>query len=203
MKKLFVLIFGLFMMASSHACNMDVQNCIDFFTPDIVKYNGELKNNAVFMGDAAAVTAWQERTQAFKQKVDLCSTQKCVNQKFLDYHNYVVGLVNKYRPLAQKQQPSAKVVSTTSAASNDKWFGQCVVTTKNVVIAYVDQSATTKVVGFDPDKAYTVSQANGGNYVGLVTVSDYTKPDPDASAGKFAGWVKKSDLEMLALRNCN
>lgn len=193
MKKLFAFVFGLFAMTSVYACNFDVQNCVDLLTPDIVKYNGELKNNAAFMNDSNAVNAWQARTDAFKQKVDMCATNKCVNQKFLDYHNYVVGLVNKYRPLV-KQQASTQVVSMTPAASTDKWADQCVVGKNPKVFAYTGEDGAVKTaIHISEYTGYKVTQANGGKLVALT----------NSENGQFTGWVKKSELQMQDLRNCN
>jgi hypothetical protein len=50
-------------------------------------------------------------------------------------------------------------------------------------------------------QAFTIKAETNG-YIQLVTVPDYTKPDPDKDAGKIAGWAKLSDFEAVAIRNC-
>lgn len=186
MKKLLALVAGLLLLPMAEACNMDVQNCIDFFTPDIMKYNNELKGNAVFKNDAAAWNAWQNKTQEFKQRVELCSTNKCTNQAFLTYHNYVINLVKKYRPLAEAQAAPAKAA--------DKWADQCVVGAKPNVYAYADENGVTKTsVKVSEYTGYKVTKARGGPLVALV----------DTSSGQAVGWAKKAELQLQDLRNCN
>lgn len=185
MKKLVAVLASLLLGNVALACNMDVENCVDYLTPTIMKYNGELKNTPAFMNDENARNAWQQRTDAFKQKVDMCSTQKCVNQKFLDYHNYVVNLAKKYIYEVPKQAKAQPAV-------NDKWADQCVVAARPNVVAYSDMSTSSKVGNVSEYNAYKVSRTSG-QYVGLV----------NAENGKFVGWAKKAELQMQDLRNCN
>ena len=62
----------------------------------------------------------------------------------------------------------------------------------NVINTYSDESGSTRI-GVLPDTAFNVTKTNGGQLVGLT----------NAENKKFVGWVKKSDLQMQELRNCN
>lgn len=184
MKKVVFVVCGLLLGNAAMACNMDVQDCTDFLSPDIVKYNNELKKNQAFQKDGAAVKDWQNRTQSFKQKVDSCSTNKCVNQKFLDYHRYVIGLVKTYRPLAEQ-----KTAAKPAVKSNDPWMDQCVIGKKAETQVYLDEHRLSMFGG--RRIVNTVIQATG-EMVAFM----------DKETGSRV-WAKKEDLEMQDLRNCN
>lgn len=107
--------------------------------------------------------------------------------------------LGKLRPSAEPVKPSTPAPSTSAA---DEWANQCVIGKAAVVRTYSDANGVEQI-GTLPDKAFSVGKTNGGQLVGLVTVPDYDKPDPSAAAGKFVGWVKKSELQQQDLRNCN
>lgn len=46
-------------------------------------------------------------------------------------------------------------------------------------------------------------KAEKNGFIQLVTVPDYSAPDPDKTAGKIVGWAKLADFQMQDLRNCN
>jgi hypothetical protein len=51
-------------------------------------------------------------------------------------------------------------------------------------------------------EAYQISAEEKG-FIMLVTVPDYSQPDPQANAGKTVGWGKIRDFDVQAQRNCN
>lgn len=51
-------------------------------------------------------------------------------------------------------------------------------------------------------EAYQISAEEKG-FIMLVTVPDYSRPDPQANAGKTVGWGKMRDFDVQAQRNCN
>jgi hypothetical protein len=51
--------------------------------------------------------------------------------------------------------------------------------------------------------AFSVQGVTSGGFIQLVTVPDYDKAEPNASAGKVLGWAKYSDFDQQALRNCS
>ncbi|MCL2658222.1 MAG: hypothetical protein FWD62_12580 [Betaproteobacteria bacterium] len=51
--------------------------------------------------------------------------------------------------------------------------------------------------------SFSIKAEADGGFVQLVTVPDYDLPNPDSVAGKVVGWVKLSDFDFQALRNCN
>jgi hypothetical protein len=51
-------------------------------------------------------------------------------------------------------------------------------------------------------EAYQISAEEKG-FIMLVTVPDYSRPDPQANAGKTVGWGMIRDFDVQAQRNCN
>lgn len=193
MKHLLAALCGLLSVTVAQACNWTGENCSFSIYEEAARQIGNLKQNPKFMQEKNAEL--QAKAQYIDRKAASCSNWKCVNDTAFEFSSYVSKLTLAYMNTSKPVAAPAPI--------QDKWSGQCVMVAKTGATAYMDQSATTKVAGFNDNLAYTVSQANGGSYVGLTTVPDYSKPNPDAGAGKFAGWVKKSDLQMQDLRNCN
>jgi len=107
-------------------------------------------------------------------------------------------------------------VAECGASADTQGIGQCVMPKLKPHANTAGQLALKKPVPVmaapDPTAArvqmltdlttFSVSAASQG-YVQLVTVPDYTLPDPDQAAGKVVGWVLLADMDFLALRNCN
>jgi len=194
MKKLIAVLGGLLLGNFALACNMDRDNCADVMLPELKRYSDELAANPNWKknadpADAASIKRYQSR-------LDMCSTNKCVNETLFYFTNQMRGLAGKYRQAAAP----TKVVP---AQIQDKWSDQCVVINKANAPLYSDSNGQQQTGKFNLYVAYSVTKTTGGQLVGLTTVPDYDKPDPMAGAGKFAGWARKSDLEMQDLRNCN
>ncbi len=197
MKKLFAALCGLLSVTAAQACNWNAENCTFEMLNNIQRQIANLKQNPKFMQEKFAEL--QAKAQYIDRKTASCSNWKCSNDTMSEFNTYVAQLTLNYG-IANKP---AVAPAPAPAPVQDKWSGQCVIAAKSGVVAYVDQSASNKAAGLNENQAYSVTQANGGKYVGLATVPDYSKPNPDAGAGKFVGWVKKSDLQMQDLRNCN
>lgn len=192
MKHLLAALCGLISVTAAQACDWDRQDCSDEILGQAKPKLEWLKQNPDFMQKH-----WNE-VQRKANNTDInsktCNSRRACNQVYGDF----AGLITLYY-MEYKNKPTV----VAPAPVQDKWAGQCVIVAKTGATAYVDQSATNKAAGLNENLAYTVTQTNGGKYVGLATVPDYSKPNPDAGAGKFVGWVKKSDLQMQDLRNCN
>lgn len=185
MKKLIAVLGGLLLGNAALACNMDRDNCADIMLPELKRYSDELaanpnwKKNAV-PADVASIKRYQDR-------LDMCTTNKCVNETLFYFTNQMRGLAGKYRQVAAP----TKVVP---AQIQDKWTDQCVAGKKPNVFAYSDEGGAAKTnVKVYEAAGYKVTKANGGQLVGLV----------DSENNQFIGWAKKSELQMLDLRNCN
>lgn len=195
MKKIFVVLSGMLCVTAAQACNWNAENCTFEMLNNIQRQINNLKQNPKFMQEKFAEL--QAKAQYIDRKKASCSSWKCSNDTMSEFNTYVAQLTLSY------MNTSKPAAAAAPAPVQDKWSGQCVIVAKSGATVYVDQSATNKAAGLNENLAYTVSQTNGGKYVGLATVPDYSKPNPDAGAGKFVGWVKKSDLQMQDLRNCN
>lgn len=197
MKYLLAALCGLLSITAAQACNWNAENCTFEMLNNIQRQINNLKQNPKFMQEKFAEL--QAKAQYIDRKTASCSSWKCSNDTMSEFNTYVAQLTLNYG-IASKP---AVVAAPAPAPVQDKWSGQCVIVAKSGATVYVDQSATNKAAALNENLAYTVTQANGGKYVGLATVPDYSKPNPDAGAGRFVGWVKKSDLQMQDLRNCS
>lgn len=101
-------------------------------------------------------------------------------------------MVEKYRPLA-KAEANQKLAPKTTV--DDKYADQCVAVTKADVPKYSDGTGTKQTGTVTQYRTYSVTQVNGGKLIGLTSLSDDDR--------KFVGWVKKTDVIMQDLRNCN
>jgi hypothetical protein len=101
----------------------------------------------------------------------------------------------------------------TNGAQASSYVGQCVFpktkTLPNGNLSFVHaidisdqpspQAAIKPLVSM---QAYQISAEDKG-FIMLVTVPDYSLPDPQANAGKTVGWGKIRDFDVQELRNCN
>lgn len=105
------------------------------------------------------------------------------------------------------------LISVSAQAAGKSFMDQCVVAKtkvgpggKLVLLKPVTiQTAPNQAVNamqLDSSAAFTVV-AETEKQIKLVTVPDYSQPDPDKGAGKVIGWGWKSDFRMIDLRNCN
>jgi len=195
MKHLLAALCGLLSISAAQACNWTGENCSFSIYEEASRQVGNLKQNPKFMQEK--FNELMEKAKYIDRKAASCSNWKCVNDTAFEYSSYVSKLTLAY------MNTSKPAAVAAPAPVQDKWSGQCVIAKRAGISAFVDQSATAKINTFNANATWTVTTANGGDYVGISTVPDYDKPDPNAGAGKFVGWVKKSDLQMQDLRNCN
>ena len=192
MKKIFISAFIFFMSMNAFACNINTQNCAELWNPSIQRYSAMLKANPVFMNEG--LESYKKEYQRYSQRWDNCTTIRCQNHATNDWHDYLLKIMMEYDSKLKHQ--------TKTTAIKDKWADQCVIGKNMKVLVYKDVDGT-QAIGELGNDAYSVSHTNGGKLVGLKTVPDYTQSNPDANAGKFIGWVKKANLDMQDLRNCN
>jgi hypothetical protein len=202
MKKVFAVLIGSFISSvAMAACNWNAENCVFDELEHTNKIIAEMLQNPAYVAEKHNSVV--EKAQYTDRKVKSCGGWKCYNDAISQYNVFVGGIHNFYGrrngvfPQAAAAAPAQKPV-------NDKWADQCVIGKQKVktIMVYRDAEGT-QTVGELGGSAYTVSNVNGGKLVGVKTVPDYSKPNPDAGAGKFVGWVKKSELDMQELRNCN
>lgn len=186
---------GMFISLSTYACNWDRQNCADNILKDVPQQLGELYKNPQFMQKFGNEV--QFKAQYTDKRIQSCATNRACNQAYADFAGWIY--LNHLHYVKKPQQQTQMV---QSSKINDQWTDQCVVGKNMKVLIYNDPSGA-KVIGELGETAYQVSQVNGGKLVGLKTVPDYNLPDPNVGAGRFIGWVKKANLDMLDLRNCN
>ena len=89
----------------------------------------------------------------------------------------------------------------TAPAHAANWKGQCITAKGKPAPTLV--SPDGKPVGGTLSYAPFMVAEDNGKYVHLTTVPDYNQPDPEANAGKDAGWVAKKEMIAQDLRNCN
>ena len=73
---------------------------------------------------------------------------------------------------------------------------------KNPVYIFNSPSASESKQLLNSLSAFTIKAEKNG-FIQLVTVPDYSAPDPDKNAGKLIGWAKLSDFQLQDLRNCS
>lgn len=194
MKKISVLLLGLSAIPVAQACNWNAENCTYYMQEEVQRQIGALKQNPKFMQEKFGEL--QQMAQRIDRKTASCSSWRCTNDAWSEFNNYVSQLTLNYVINKPKASPVAP------AAPTDKWANQCVVGKTVKAPIYRDAEGIQAIGNLDYS-AYAVSQTNGGKLVGLKSVPDYGQPNPEANAGKFIGWVKKADLQMQDLRNCN
>lgn len=204
MKKIFISAFIFFVSMSAFACDWDRQDCSN-------KILGEFKQRInPLLQDPEFVQRYQKRlkeldfkAQYTDNRVRNCNNYRCMNQAYNEFaiEAYLLQVdYKKYKTSGKQTSPVSQVNQTSTI--KDKWADQCVIGKNMKVLVYKDVDGT-QAIGELGNDAYSVSHTNGGKLVGLKTVPDYTQSNPDANAGKFIGWVKKANLDMQDLRNCN
>ena len=192
MKRYYVvmsMLVGMFMSLSAYACNWDRQNCGDVILKDVPQQLTDLYRNPQFMQKYGNEV--QYKVQNIDNRIKNCGTQRACNQAYGDFAGWVYIQHQNYvkNPQRNNQQ---QVQLAQAPKTADKWTDQCVIGKANVINTYSDESGSTRI-GVLPDTAFNVTKTNGGQLVGLT----------NAENKKFVGWVKKSDLQMQELRNCN
>ena len=129
-----------------------------------------------------------------------CTTNQCFSNALISRSISLLGELKQYKNKQTAAVPAAAVSAVNKSA--DKWIDQCVIAKGNAVI-YTEQNGTVKKGIMPQTTAFSVSVANGNDLVGIKTVPDWNADNPEANANKFVGYVKKSELEMQDLRNCN
>lgn len=183
MKEIFAFAIGLTFFSWAQACDWDRQDCSNEILGRAKPKLDWLRQNPDFMQKHWAEI--QNKSANTDANVKYCKTMRCINQTYNDFAGRIEWYYMEYTK-KPAQQPAQKTPA-------DKWAEQCVVAAKPNVAAYSDMAATTKNGSVSEYTGYKVSQTNGSQYVGLTNSQD----------GKFVGWVKKSDLQMQDLRNCN
>lgn len=96
----------------------------------------------------------------------------------------------------------AATSSTAFAAKAE--VGNCIYPKHNNTVVYEQpNTAPTTRMNKIGMFAFTVKAVAAGGWVQLETVPNDSLPNPDAAAGKFAGWAKMKNFVQQDLRNCN
>lgn len=193
MKKIIVVFCGLLLGNAAMACNMDRDNCADTMLPELKRYADELSANPKWQKNADPTDV--AKVKRYKERLDMCSTNKCVNETLFYYTNEMRGLASKYRQATASVKPAP-------AAQQDIWENQCVYVPKANVARYWDPRGSEEFGVLRQYAVYLVSQTDK-IYVNLKQTPNDVQAYPNEGKGSWIGWVKKSDLEMQDLRNCN
>ena len=185
MKKTMMLLFGLFLSGAALACNMDRQDCSGLMIPELQRYADELSNNKAWQTGADPKDV--AKVKRYGERLNNCADYKCSNQVLFYYTNEMRGLASKYR---QSTAPKQKAV-----AREDSWKGQCVYVPNANITKYYDPRGNDASGVVKGGVYMTTRSSDSGDYIDVVTI-----PDEGSS---WVGWVKKVDLEIQDLRNCN
>ena len=186
MKRIFIMVVGFLLSSSAFACNWDRQICSELILKDVPQQLNALNQIPEFVQKYGNEVQFKARYT--DQMARSCNSYRACNQYYSNFAGWVY--IHYVHYIKKPQQGNMQVANSNQV--RDKWTDQCVIWKANVIKTYADDAAT-KQIGTLQDTAFFVTKTNGSNYVGLT----------NAENKKFVGWVKKTDLQMQELCNCN